>query len=375
MAELFGSASDVTYRRVWTWPRLLKGARQLNASDLHLVTDAPPAYRVGGRIRIAEGDKLEAADLERLLTQLLTPEQIQQFRERKQLCASVRVGDLGRFRVAVYLHAGVPEFCLRVCHRRIPTREELGLPETVDEVCRKPWGLVLVTGATGMGKTTTLNYMVHCINSQRQAKIIMLEDPVEFEHENLLSIVVQQEVGTDVDSFYAGLIHALRQDPDVIVVGEMRDTDTMETALIAAETGHLVLATLHTADVVQTIDRIVNAVSPNRRDLVRSQLAGSLQAIIAQRLLPLATGDGRVLACEVCIGTKAVRNRIAAGESEQVYNEMQTGRRHGMQTMDSALMDLYVRGLITYDTAITHARYPHLIESRLPKGEGKRPEG
>ena len=356
---------DTPYRSPWTWDRLLKAARKFGASDVHLVCGVAPAYRVAGRICLAEGPPLTAQDLDRLLQELLTAEERDRFVAQKQLCIARRIEPHGRFRAAVYFRAGVPELCLRVCRESIASREELGLPEVIDELARKPWGLVLIVGPTGMGKTTTLNYMINLINHERRCKIITLEDPVEFEHSNRLSIVVQQEVGTDVDSFYAGLVHALRQDPDVIVVGELREPETIRTALDAAETGHLVLATLHTADTVQTADRIIHAVPPEVRAIVQQQLAGSLQAVIAQRLLPKADGTGRVLACEVCIANTAVRNHIRYGETQKIYSEMQMGRKENMHTLDMALLELYTRGDINYDTAVSHARYPKFIEERL----------
>ena len=228
-----------------------------------------------------------------------------------------------------------------------------------------PNGLVLVTGPTGVGKTTTLNFMVDSINRQRRAKIVTIEDPIEYVHENFRSIVIQQEVMTDVRSFRSALVHVLRQDPDVIVIGEMRDLETIETALIAAETGHLVFATLHTPDSVQTVQRIYSVFPAEQQNAITVQLANSLQAVVAQKLLPRADGKGRVLACEVCIATLAVRNRIRDRDVHLLYNEMQTGRKYQMQTMDSALMDLYQRGEISYDTAVSNAREPDFIRHKI----------
>jgi twitching motility protein PilT len=223
---------------------------------------------------------------------------------------------------------------------------------------------LLVTGPTGVGKTTTLNYMINAINQQRRAKIVTIEDPVEFVHENIRSIVVQQEVLTDVLTFRSALVHVLRQDPDVIVIGEMRDLETIETALIAAETGHLVLATLHTPDAVQTIQRIYSVFPAAQQNSIVVQLANSLQAIISQKLLPRADGKGRVMASEVCIATPAVRNHIREGQVHQLHNEMQTGKKYQMQTMDSSLVALYQRGEISYDTALSNARDAAFIRSR-----------
>ena len=258
-------------------------------------------------------------------------------------------------------------------NRPVTIATELRLPPIVEELTRQPNGLILVTGQTGMGKTTTLNYMIDCINRQRRAKIVTIEDPIEFVHENQRSIVVQQEVMTDVRSFREALVHVLRQDPDVIVIGEMRNLETIETALTAAETGHLVLATLHTPDAVQTVQRIYSVFPAEQQNSIVTQIANSLRAIIAQKLLPLANGQGQVLASEICIVTNAVRNHIRERTVHQIYSEMQTGRKHQMQTMDAALLDLYQRGEITYDTALTNAREPSHIQHRT--GQVSPPSG
>ena len=230
------------------------------------------------------------------------------------------------------------KLAIRLCEKTVRTAAELGLPPVVEELSRLPNGLMLVTGPTGVGKTTTLNFMIDLINHNRRAKIVTIEDPVEFVHDNLRSIIVQQEVGTDVRSFREALVHVLRQDPDVIVIGEMRDLETIETALIAAETGHLVLATLHTPDTVQTIQRIYSVFPGNQQNAIIIQLASTLQAAIAQNLLPRADGHGRVLACEVLVSTPAVRNHIRERKEFNLYSEMQIGRKLQMQTMDSALL-------------------------------------
>jgi len=263
------------------------------------------------------------------------------------------------------MQAGVPEMAIRICESRVRDREELGLPAVVEELTRKTNGLILVTGPTGVGKTTTLNLMVDTINHERRAKIVTIEDPIEYVHENRKSIVIQQEVMTDVHSFRQALVHVLRQDPDVVVIGEMRDLETIETALIAAETGHLVLATLHTPDSVQTIQRIYSVFPGTQQNAITMQLANSLQAIIAQKLIPRADGKGRIIACEVCIATSAVRNHIRERQPHMLYSEMQTGRKHEMQTMDQSLIDLYQRGDITYDAAVSHAREPNTIRHKV----------
>jgi len=348
----------------WTLERILKGARAHHASDVHLVRGLAPALRINGEIRPIEGQPLEAADLQALYDEALNAAQKTIFEKEWQVCFSRHFPGVGRFRVAVYLHAGSPEFAIRLCETVVRSAAELGLPPVIDELTRLPSGLILVTGPTGQGKTTTLNYMINAINEDRRAKIITIEDPVEFAHENNRSIVIQQEVLGDVHSFKSALRNVLRQDPDVIVIGEMRDLETIETALVAAETGHLVIATLHTPDSVQTIQRIYSVFPSSQQNAITVQLANSLQSILAQKLLPRATGAGRVLACEVCIATHAVRNRIRDQEVHMLYSDMQTGRKHKMQTMDQVLLELYQRGDITYDVAISNAREPEFIRHR-----------
>lgn len=348
----------------WTLEKILKGARRLNASDVHLVRGLAPFVRIAGDIHPIEGEPLEQAALQEMVDGLLSPKHRETLEQQWQLCFSRHWTDVGRCRISIYFHAGCPEMAIRLCEVRVRPAEELGLPAVVQELTRLASGLVLVTGPTGVGKTTTLNYLIDSINQQRREKIITIEDPVEFVHENVRSIIIQQEVLTDVLSFRTALIHVLRQDPDVIVVGEMRDLETIETALIAAETGHLVLATLHTPDSVQTIQRIYSVFPAEQQNAITVQLANSLQAIVAQKLLSRADGKGLVLACEVCMATSAVRNHIRERQVHQLYSEMQTGKKHHMQTMDASLLALYQRGEISYDTALSNARMPEQIRQR-----------
>jgi twitching motility protein PilT len=274
------------------------------------------------------------------------------------------VEGVGRLRASVYYRAGCPEFAIRLCESTVRTAEALGVPPIVEELTRRPSGLVLVTGPTGVGKTTTMNFMIDAINRQRRLKIVTIEDPIEFVHQNARSMVIQQEVTTDVKNYRNALIHALRLDPDVIVIGEMRDLETIETALIAAETGHLVLATLHTPDAVQTVQRIYSVFPAEQQNSIVVQLANSLQAVIAQKLLPRPDGRGRVLACEICIATGAVRSHVRDKNPHLLYSEMQTGRKHQMQTMDHALLELYQRGEISYDVALSNAREPQSLQHK-----------
>ena len=267
----------------------------------------------------------------------------------------------GRVRVTFYRRNGHTEMSLRFCGYRIASREELGLPVHIDDLARKPNGLVLITGPTGAGKTTTLNYLVDLINGERRCKIVTIEDPIEFVHENKRAIVVQQEVLTDVRSFNRALIHVLRQDPDVIVVGEMRDHEAIATALTAAETGHLVLATMHSPNVSHAMERIIGVFEGNAQKQIILQLANSLQGIIAQDLLAATERSRRVLACEVLMANGAVRNMIRENQLHQLENVIQMGRKEGMMLMDNCLYDLYCKCLISYDTAISRARNPERI--------------
>ncbi len=348
----------------WDLDQVLRGARQLGASDVHLVRGVAPAYRIDGAIRPANGEPLDRQTLVRMVDQLLPPQHRETFEKQWQLCISRHWENVGRLRASVYMHAGTPELAIRLCEAAVRTAEELHLPAIVEELTQRRSGLILVTGPTGVGKTTTLNFMINAINSTRRAKIVTIEDPIEYVHANMRSIVVQLEVLSDVRSFRDALPHVLRQDPDVIVIGEMRDLETIETALIAAETGHLVLATLHTPDSVQTVQRIYSVFPTNQQNAILVQLANSLQAIIAQKLVPRADGRGRVLACEVCISTAAVRAHIREQQPHLLYSEMQTGRKHQMQTMDHSLLELYQRGEITYDAALANAREPDFIRYR-----------
>jgi len=348
----------------WNMERILRGARKLRASDIHLVQGMAPVLRVNGEMRVSEGEPLTVETLQALLDEMTNDRMREVFAREWQLSFSRTWPGLGRFRTSVYLHAGAPEMAIRLCETVVRSAEELGLPNVLNELARLPNGLVLITGPTGMGKTTTMNYLINTINSERRCKIITIEDPVEFVHENRRSIVVQQEVMTDTPSFRKALVHVLRQDPDVVAVGEMRDLETIETALTAAETGHLVLATLHTPDAVQTAQRIFSVFPAEQQNAIIVQLANSLQAIISQRLLPRADGHGRVLAMEICIATPAVRKHIREHETHLIHSEIQTGRKHGMQTMDNALLELYQRADITYDVCLSNARDQEFMRAR-----------
>jgi len=344
--------------------RFLSAAAQYDASDLHLVVGVPPAFRVNGEIIIADEDALSEEAVTAMAESLLNEQQKKKFEQEWELCISLLHSAAGRVRVTFYRREGHPEMSFRFCGDRVASRGELGLPEKLDELARRPNGLVLVTGPTGAGKTTTLNYLVDLINTERRCKIVTIEDPIEFVHQNKRAIVVQQEVLTDVRSFNRALIHVLRQDPDVIVVGEMRDFEAISTALTAAETGHLVLATMHSPNVSHAMERIIGVFEGNAQRQIILQLANALQGIISQDLLPAADRTRRVLAYELLIANGAVRNMIRENQLHQLDNTMQMGRKEGMMLMDNCLYDLYCKCLISYDTAISRARYPDRISQK-----------
>ena len=344
--------------------RLLSAAKEFDGSDLHLIVGVPPAFRVNGEIIIADEDVLTEAEVTRMAESLLNDQQKKKFEAEWELCISLLHSVAGRVRATFYRRNGHPEMSFRFCGERIAERAELGLPEKLDDLARRPNGLVLITGPTGAGKTTTLNYLVDVINNERRCKIVTIEDPIEFVHDNKRAIVVQQEVLTDVRSFNRALIHVLRQDPDVIVVGEMRDHEAIATALTAAETGHLVLATMHSPNVSHALERVIGVFDGNSQRQIILQLANSLQGIIAQDLLPAADRTKRVLAYELLIANGAVRNLIREGQLHQLENMIQTGRKDGMMLMDNCLYDLYCKCLITYDTAVSRARHPDRISQK-----------
>ena len=345
--------------------KLLEAANEFGASDLHLIAGVPPAYRVNGEIILADEDALTPEVVTTIAERLLNDVQREKFEREWELCISLLHPAAGRVRVTFYRRNGHPELSFRLCGDRIPGREELGLPAKIDEMARRPNGLFLITGPTGAGKTTTLNYMVDVINAERRCKIITIEDPIEYVHENKRAIVVQQEVLTDTHSFNRALVHGLRQDPDVIVVGELRDHEAMATALKAAETGHLVLATLHSPNVALALERIIGVFEGSAQRQIVLQLANSLQGIISQELLPSVDRSRRVLAYEFLIATSAVRNLIRENNLHQLENCIQTGARDGMVLMDDSLYENYCRCQISYDTALSRARNPDRIAKRV----------
>lgn len=343
---------------------LLVSASEMSASDLHLIAGVPAAFRVNGEIILADDDVLSPDELRYIVSTLLNQEQSEKFKREWELCVSVLHEIAGRMRITFYQRNGSPELSVRFCGDRIRSRKELGLPARLDDLARKPNGLVLITGPTGAGKTTTLNYLVNLINEERRCKIVTIEDPIEYVHKNQRAIVVQQEVLTDTHSFNRALIHVLRQDPDVIVVGEMRDHEAISTAITAAETGHLVLATLHSPNVAHALERIVGVYEGNAQRQIVLQLANALQGIIAQDLLPTTDRTHRVLAYEMLVATPAIRNMIRENNLHQIDNSLQMGAKEGMSLMDSCLYDLYCKCLISYDTALSRAKNPERFTKR-----------
>lgn len=342
----------------------LSTALDLRASDLHIIAGVPPAFRVNGDILFADADALTAGETAEICYSILSDEQRAIFEKEWELCISIPNEVVGRIRATLYRRNGHPELSVRFCGEKIPSREQLGLPAKVDELARKPNGLVLITGPTGAGKTTTLNYMIDLINSERRCKIVTVEDPIEFVHRNKNAIVVQQEVLTDTHSFNRALVHILRQDPDVIVVGEMRDHETISAALTAAETGHLVLATMHSPNVAHAFERIVGVFEGGAQRQIILQLANALQGIIAQDLLPSVDRCSRVLAYELLIANSAVRNIIRENNQHMLETLIQTGGKDGMMLMDSCIYDLYCRAIISYDTALSRARNPERMTKK-----------
>lgn len=344
--------------------RWLEDASDAGASDLHLIAGVPPAFRVNGDIIFADTGTLSTEAVTEMALGLLNAEQKAAFEKEWELCISLNHPAVGRVRATLYRRNGHPEASLRFCGNHIPSREELGLPERFDELARRPHGLVLITGPTGAGKTTTLNYMVDLINRERRCKIITIEDPIEYVHQNQRAVVVQQEVLTDTHSFNRALTHVLRQDPDVIVVGEVRDHEAIATMLTAAETGHLVLATLHSPSVAHALERIIGVFEGNAQRQIVLQLAHTLLAIIAQDLVAAADRARRVLAYELLVVNSAVRNLIRENNLHHLENCLQTGGRDGMISMDNCLHDLYCKCIISYDTALSRSRNPDRLAKK-----------
>jgi twitching motility protein PilT len=347
---------------------LLAGLVEQNGSDLHVTVGSHPVARVRGElVRLEKFPKLTAEDTLALLYRIMSTEQQKLLEINRQLDLSYSIPGLARFRVNVYSQRESLAAAFRLIPMGLKTLEELNLPPTLHELTKKPRGLVLVTGPTGSGKSTTLAALIDEINRNRADHIITIEDPIEFLHRHKRCIVNQREIGADAPSFAAALRAALRQDPDVVLLGEMRDLETTSTALTAAETGHLVFATLHTQSAPGTVDRIIDQFPSEQQEQIRMQLAGTLQGIVTQALLPTADGTGRVPVLEILLPDDAVRNLIRQARVEQIYSVMQTGTQRGMQTLEQALADLALRGVVTKESALTCSSRPEQLLGLLER--------
>ena len=338
---------------------LLKHAVEHGASDLHLTASRPPMVRINGQL-IPSGFDIELGpdDTKALVYSILTDDQKAKFEEDHELDFSIGIPGLSRFRVNVFMQRGCVSGVFRTIGENIPSCEELGLNETVQQLAMLPCGLVLVTGPTGCGKSTTLAAMINLVNQNKDGHIITIEDPIEFLHPHIRSTINQRELGSDTYSFPKALKAVLREDPNVILVGEMRDLETIAAALTLAETGHLVLSTLHTQNAAQTVDRIIDVFPPYQQEQIRVMLAATLKGVVSQVLLRKADGQGRVAAREVLVVTPAISALIREGKTHQIYSAIQTGTSYGMCSMEKALAELYQAGLVTEDDAMSKANHP-----------------
>jgi twitching motility protein PilT len=353
---------------------LLSMMIEKNASDLHITTGSAPRFRIDGKLMNIDQPPLTPADTKSLCYSILTDAQKHKFEENNELDLSFGVKGLSRFRGNIFMQRGAVAGAFRTIPYEIRGFKELGIPEIANELVKKPRGLLLVTGPTGSGKSTTLAAMVDKINSERYDHIITVEDPIEYLHVHKKCLINQREVSADTTSFKSALRYVLRQDPDVVLIGEMRDLETIEAALTVSETGHLTLATLHTNSAVQTINRIIDVFPPHQQEQIRVQLSFVLEGIIAQQLIPKKSGQGRVLAIELLVPNPAIRNLIREDKIHQIYSMMQTGQaKFGMQTMNQSLFELYSKGLLLYEDALGRSPIPDELIQMIEKGVTKTP--
>ncbi|MFQ5657911.1 MAG: type IV pilus twitching motility protein PilT [Candidatus Methylomirabilales bacterium] len=350
--------------------QLLKEMVAVGASDLHITTGVPATIRLHGQLKPVGETPLTPAATKQLAYSILTDVQKQKFEEQKELDFSFGVKALGRFRANVFLQRGAVAVAIRVIPYKIYSFSELGLPRIVEELCNRPSGLVLVTGPTGSGKSTTLTTMIDKINEERTEHIVTIEDPIEFVHVHKKCVVNQREIHADTYSFANALRAALRQDPDKVLIGEMRDLETIETALTVAETGHLTLATLHTNSAVQTINRIIDVFPPHQQQQIRAQLSFVLEGVLCQTLMPRADGQGRVLALEVMIPNPAIRNLIREDKVHQIYSSMQAGQeKSGMQTMNQSLLSHFQKRALSMEQALAASQNPEELTQMMQRGQ------
>ncbi len=348
-----------------TIDELLRIAKERNASDLHITVGIPPKIRINGELVDTDFPKLLPAEAIAMIEPLLSDRSRSTFEEKGEVDFSYSIAGLGRYRVNVFRQRGSYAAVIRLVGTTIPDARELGVPESVIDLVNKKRGLALITGPTGSGKSTTLASLINIINYKYNSHIITLEDPIEYLHNHAKSVVNQREIGLDTMGYAQALRSALREDPDVILVGEMRDLDTISTAITAAETGHLVFSTLHTIGAASTIDRIIDVFPPHQQQQIRIQLASVLEAVISQQLIPTQDGHGRVAAFEVMHANSAVRNLIREGKTHQIDSFIQTNKKLGMQTMDDAIYDLYLKRKINAEQAVLFAQDPLTLERKL----------
>lgn len=361
-----------------TCDEILTLACQAGASDIHIVVNCAPVFRLNGTVlqldapelsRLDTGgktvEKLSQEDTDRIAREMMNAQQYRKFQDVGELDFSYSLPGISRFRVNVFKQRGSVSIALRPINTDILSFQQLGLPESLSALCYKPRGLVLVTGPTGSGKSTTLAAMIDLINREKRHHIITLEDPIEFLHQHKKSVISQREVGQDTKSFASALRAALREDPDVILVGEMRDTETIAIAITAAETGHLVFGTLHTSSAAQTIDRIIDVFEPHQQQQIRVQLSSTIQGVVSQTLIPRIDKPGRVVAVEILIANHAIRNLIREGKTYQIISQLQTGARFGMQSLDTALRSLFQKKIISREETLSRAADPDALAKIL----------
>jgi twitching motility protein PilT len=361
------AAPAAAARPPFNFKAILQQMVQSNASDLHLKVGRPPTLRVHGELSPLPLPALRPEDLSTLAKEIMSPKQVKEFTEYREADFATGVPGIGRFRVNAYQQRGTIAFAIRTIPHQARSIQDLHLPQIVEEIAMMPRGLVLVTGVTGSGKSTTLASIIQLINERRYANVITIEDPIEFLHRDLKCHINQREVGTDTGSFAQALRRVLRQDPDVVQIGEIRDLDTLDTALKAADTGHLVFSTLHTTDATQTINRILSFFPPHQQSEVRYALSSALAAVISMRLVPRSDRPGRVPACEVLINTAAVREQIRdLNKTLNIPDLIREGTvQYGMQSFDQSLMAWYTQGVISYDSALFHASNPSEFALRV----------